>query len=188
MKRLAAIALALLLAGCATKQPVTANLNLTLGDQPAARFQSAAINIQGEDQREDAEVIRYTVKEEVTSQLSTLTPPEVTLKGSLARGFGSQGLVINPAARVHMTVEIKELLVTVDQPQILYDIHAKSVIALKVVNGTQTITKRYNREETRESVTKPKIAQLEKVLNDQLSDIAQQILKDEEIRNTITGN
>lgn len=187
MKQLAAIALALLLGGCATKQPVTANLNLTLGDQPIARFQNAAISIQGEDLRKDAEVIRYTVKEEVTSQLSTLTPPEITLKESLARGFDSQGLTINPAARVHMTVEVKELLVTVDQPQILHDIHAKSVITLKVINGAQTISKRYNREETRESVTKPKIAQLEKILNDQLSDIAQQILKDEEIRKTISA-
>ncbi len=187
MKRLAAIALALLLAGCATKQPVTANLDLRIGAQPATLYQNAAANIQGTDLRNDKKVIRYTVKDEITSELPTLTPPQIILKESLSRGFEGQGLAINPAARVHMTVEINELLVKVDQPQILHDIHAKSVITLKVVNGTRTLTKKYNREETKETVTKPKIAQLEKILNDQLSDIAQQILKDEDIRKTVSA-
>ncbi len=49
-------------------------------------------------------------------------------------------------------------------------------------NGKVTLTKTYDREANNESVTRPPVQDLEKLSNDQLTEIVNQILQDEKVQ------
>jgi uncharacterized lipoprotein YajG len=97
-----------------------------------------------------------------------------------------QGLQIEANAPVLIDLELNQLLVTVSRPKRLYNAQALSQITLKAIHGKNAFTKKYTRQDDQESVLRPKITEIENMLNDQLSDIVTSILSDVELRELIT--
>lgn len=173
------------LAGC-SKQPVIANLNPHLGEQPVgiySRGLSAAIK--GQDARKSAEVVIF-MNDQPATRLANVSAPLDLISGKLAAGLLSQGLVIDPSSPVHLKFTIDELLVRVSHEKVLYSAVAKTHIVLTVENRGTVFTKVFKREANKDSATRPDLPDLEGMLNTQLSDIIQLIIQDEEIRRLIS--
>jgi uncharacterized lipoprotein len=179
---LACIALIALSGGCATKHRVMANLNLAITAQPPVYGDVSAF-IQGHDARKEDAVIVYLLKDQPPSMVPNMSPPHILATERLAGGFREQGLVFASESEVRILLDITELLVTVTKPKFLYNAEAKTRVTLKVVKGGTSLAKKYDREATQEFAQRPDISKAENMLNTQLSEIINQILKDEDIRN-----
>lgn len=184
MKKIILLTCFLLLAGCA-KQPVIANLNPRLGEQPGGVYgEPLAAAIVGKDSRKSIDVVVYLSDQPATG-LANLSAPKDLIEERLAEGLRSQGLRIDPAAPVRLTFDITELLVRVSRPKMIYTAEGKTYITLTVENRGTVFTKTYKREASKESATRPALPKLEEILNGQLADIIQMILQDEEVGNLI---
>jgi len=69
----------------------------------------------------------------------------------------------------------------------LYTTKARTGLQLIVNKNGNTLTLDYNHEATKDSLTRPKVLDLEMMLNDQLADIVTKILADNRVRTAITG-
>lgn len=184
---LACMALVCLSSGCAVKQPVMANLNLAITSQPPV-YGNASAYIQGHDARAEEAVIVYLLKDQPPTMVPNMSPPHILATERLAGGFREQGLTYASESNVRILLDISELLVTVTKPKFLYNAEAKTRVTLKVVKGGTSLAKKYEREATKEFAQRPDISKAETMLNEQLSDIINQMLNDEDIRNAILAN
>jgi uncharacterized lipoprotein len=187
MKKLVLLACALLLTGCSVKQPATTNLNLQILEQSSTIYTGSAATIRGEDKRRDSAVAVYQIKEDPAAKVTNISAPHVMLTEQLANGFREQGLIFSNGSEVRILFKLNELLVTITKPKMLYLAEAKSQVSLQVVQGSNSVTKKYDRQATQESARRPDIRKIEDMLNSQLSDIVNQILKDEDIRAAISA-
>ncbi len=184
MKKIILLTCLILLAGCA-KQPVIANLNIRLGDVPAGIYSGGfSALIVGQDTRNSQEVVVYMTDQPVTS-LANISAPLQLISEKLAEGLLGQGLLLDRSSPVRLKFSINELLVWVTRPKVLYRADAKTSITLTVENRGAVFSKDFKREANQESATRPKLPDLEAMLNTQLSDIVRHILMDEEIRKLI---
>jgi len=184
MKRLILLTCFLLLAGCA-KQPVIANLNPHLSEQPQGIYGGGlAVTISGQDARKSPEVVIF-MNDQPPSRLANVSAPSDLVSARLGTGLRNQGLVIEPSASIRLKFVINELLVQVTHQKLLYTAEGKTHIVLNVENRGAVFTRVYKREAYNDSATRPDLPDLEKMLNTQLADIVQQILQDEEIRQLI---
>jgi uncharacterized lipoprotein len=178
--------LPLLLAGCSANYPITSDLTLVVSSQPTGIYRDGTTAaLTGHDARANSAVIIYRLKGEPEIEIPNQTAVHLVVTEQLADGLKEQGVVFASASPVRIRLDIKELLVTVTRPQLLYRATAKSHLSLTIKNKGMSLTRTYNREANRESVTKPPVKDLEAMVNDQLSNIIEQILQDEEIRTTI---
>jgi uncharacterized lipoprotein len=67
----------------------------------------------------------------------------------------------------------------------LYKFEAVSQIILKATNGQSSIEKKYNRQDDKKSFSRPKISEIENMLNNQLSEIITEMLSDQDLRELI---
>ncbi len=179
MKKLALLIVSLLLVSCANNYPLNANLNLQIIEQTAGVYgPDITADFDGSDNRENPEVAVYQITEGAAVRITNLSPPHILVTERLAGGFRQQGLQQESTSPVKISLEIKELLATVTRPKVLYMTNAVSQIHLTVNNRGRTLTKTYNLESNRESLTKPEITELEELLDTQLSDIVAEILGD----------
>ncbi|MFH0782697.1 MAG: YajG family lipoprotein [Pseudomonadota bacterium] len=170
--------------GCA-KQPVIANLNPRLGEQPVGIYSGGlSAAIKGQDARKSAEVVIFK-NDQPATRLANVSAPLDIISGKLAAGLRDQGLVIDPSSPVQLKVTIDELLVSVSHEKLLYSAVAKTHIILTVENRGTVFTKVFKREANKDSATRPDLPDLEGMLNTQLSDIIQLVIQDEEIRRLI---
>lgn len=187
MKHIVLLLSVFLFTGCGVKYPETASLTLLLPGQPAKMYVNSTVFVHGHDVRENPEVIIYKVKKEPNVKVPNLTSPLIVITEGLTDGLREQGLRFATNSAVRLELELNQLLATVTKPKTLYNFEAVSRITLKASDGTGTLTKKYNRQGDRTSVSRPKIAEIEKMLNEQLSDIVTQILLDMELRELITS-
>ena len=185
MNKIVLLACALFLSGCGVKYPETANLNLMVPPQPEAIYSNSMVVINGLDTREKVELIVYQVKKEPVVWVPSLHSPITIIKEDLSIGLREQGLQIATNAPVRIDLELNKLLVTVSKSKRLYNSQAVSQITLKALHGETSFTKKYSRQNDQESVLRPKITELENMLNDQLSDIVMTILSDMDLRELI---
>jgi uncharacterized lipoprotein len=178
--------LALVLSGCSAKYPIATNLTLPVSSQPTGIFlDGTTAALTGHDARPNSAVVIYQLKGEPEIEIPNQTAPHILVTEQLASGLKEQGLVFASGSPVRIQVDLNELFVAVTHPQLLYRAAAKSRLTLTVRNKGISITKTYDREATRESLTRPPVEDLEMMINDQLTDIIKQILQDAEIRATI---
>lgn len=185
MKKLALLACILLLAGCQAKRPATANLNITIASNPSAVYAETSATIRGEDLREYPEIIEFKIDDKPLLRVPSLTAPHALITKKLANGFRDQGMTFSTDSDVRILLNIRDVVVKVTKTKMLYTARAKSQMTLKVTNDGSTITKKFDRETEKETVSRPKIPALETMLNEQLEDIIEQILRDEDIRSAI---
>ncbi|MBU1564958.1 MAG: YajG family lipoprotein [Proteobacteria bacterium] len=185
MNRLLLITCLFLLVGCA-KQPVIANLNPRLVDQPVGIYTSGlSAMISGQDARKSTEVIIF-INDVPASRMANVSAPVDLISARLAKGLRDQGLAIDPSSPVRLKFIINELLVRVTHQNLLYTAEAKTHIYLTVENRGAVFTRVFKREANNDSATRPDLPDLEGMLNTQLVDIMQQIIEDEEIRQLIS--
>lgn len=184
MNRLVLLACLLLLSGCTAKYPAIANLNLRVTAQPPI-YTDADAFIQGHDARKYKEVIIYQLKDQEPIGVPNISPPHILATERLAGGLRDQGLTFESISNVQIHLDIDELLVTVTKPKFLYTAEAKSRVTLKVIKSGTSLAKKYEREATQESAQRPDIRKLENMLNEQLSEIINQILQDQDVRSAI---
>lgn len=178
----------LALSGCAPTLPLDATLTLTVAPQPGGSYPAGtAATLQGRDKRADSAVISYAIKDDPPILLPSRHDPQIILTEKLAIGFREQGLVFEHQAPARLVLEIEELLATVSKPKLLYNTEAISVVALTVTKHGNSLTKRYKKESSRASATRPDLEEVEALLNEQLSRMVEQILADGEIRAIIAG-
>ena len=171
-------------AGCA-KQPVIANLNPRIGEQPAGIYADPqTVAVIGKDSRKTADVVAY-LSDEPPTGLANLTAPQEVIADRLTEGLRSQGLRVDPSSPVHLKFEINELLVRVSRPKMLYKAEGKTFITLTVENRGTVFTKTYKREASKESARRPELPKLEEMLNSQLAEIVSMVLQDQEVRSLI---
>lgn len=182
MKKILFLVLPLFLAGCAARYPLNANLNLQIISQTSGLYNGTSAYISSRDGRENPEVIIFQLTEGAAVRITNLNPPDILVSERLAGGFREQGLLFESSSPNRIVVEVKELAAVVTKPKLLYTTRATSRILLLVERDGSTLTKNYNLESNREGLSKPKVDELEKLLNTQLSDIAEQILQDSSIR------
>lgn len=179
----------LLLSGCAASLPFDVQLDLSVRPQPAGVFPTIiAAKLESMDKRDYREVIVYQIKSDPAVRILARTAPQTVLADRLVTGFREQGLVFVQEAPVRFVLEVEQLLATVDRPSLLYEAKAVSAVALTVHNAGNSLAKRYTKESTRSSATRPKPAELEAMLSEQLSSMVEQILEDRDIRKVISGS
>lgn len=188
MKRLLLLLIAVMLCSCA-KSPHKTNLNPELAEQPIGVYPPGIlVTIDGRDNRKEKQVVVFTFKNE-PAMLRNQVAPQVLMAERLADGLSQQGLLRAGQTPVVVTIAVEELLVKVGKTKsgLLYNSDARSRIKLTINNRGSVLTKDYNRQESKETATKPSIADLEKMLNTQLSDVLQRILGDGSVREAIRG-
>lgn len=174
----------LVFAGCA-KQPVIANLNPRISEQPRGIYADPqTVAVTGRDLRKTADVVAY-LSDMPPTGLANLHAPQEVVADRLSEGLRSQGLRLDPSSPVHLKFDINELLVRVSRPKMLYNAEAKTFITLTVENGGTVFTKTYKREANKESAMRPDLPKLEEMLNSQLAEIVNMILQDEEVRSLL---
>lgn len=182
MKRLLFLLAGLLLVSGCAKQPVIANLNPRISDQPAGVFvPGTRVAVKGQDSRKVQEVVIF-LNDQPPTRLANISATADLLSARLSAGLRDQGLTIDPSSPVRLKFVINDLLVQVSRQKLLYRAEAQSYVTIDVENHGAVITRVFKRESFNESATRPKLPELEAMLNGQLSDILQMILKDEEIR------
>jgi len=186
VKKFLPLVFALLLTGCGTKYPATANLKLQLGQQPAGLYsEKTTAVLKGHDARVGSAVVIYHIDGEPEVRIPNQTEPHILITERLANGLLQQGLLFESGAPVRIQLDLDELLVSVTRPKLLYNARARSHLTLTTKNQEISLTKTYDREANRESATRPPVADLEKMLNGQLTEIVAEILQDKEVRAAI---
>jgi len=173
-----------LLGGCAQKYPLYTNLDLTLSHQPPI-FTDVSASIEGYDKRYGEEVIVYQTGSQEPIKMDNMTPVHILVTERLADALREQGLQFDNDAEKRIIVEVRELLATVTRPKFLYTAEVKTGITLRVVKIDTSLVKKYDRQATRDTPGRPDVHELENMLDEQLSDIVAQILKDEDIRQAL---
>lgn len=187
MKKIVLLACVLIFSGCSVKYPGTANLNLQVPAQSSVVYTNSAASVRGRDARENPEVVVFKVKNEPVVKVTNLSPPHIIVTERLIGGLREQGLQFESSAPVRILLNLNQLLVTVTKPKLLYNSEAVSEVTLEVKNSKTSLKKKYTRNDSKDSVSRPKIEEIEKMLNDQLSAIVNQILMDAEFHDVI-GN
>jgi uncharacterized lipoprotein YajG len=187
MNKIVLLTCALLLTGCGVKYPETANLKLMVPSQSDTVYTNSTVLVNGLDARENGEVLVYKVKEEPVVKVPSLNSPIAVITEALSDGMREQGLQFETNAPVRIDLELNQLMVTVSKSKTLYNFKAVSQITLKAMSGKNSFTKKYNRQDDRKSVLRPKITEIENLLNGQLSDIIMKILSDMDLRELITN-
>ncbi len=186
MKKITILLLSLLIFSCGYNYPINANLNLQIIPQTGDIYSSdITAALSGKDSRANPEVVIYQITDGAAVRITNLSPPHILISERLAGGFREQGLQQESSAPVKINLEIKELVATVTRPKVLYMTTAISQLYLTIDNRGRTLTKTYNLESKREALVKPDIAELEQLLDLQLSDIISQILGDTNIQSFI---
>ncbi len=176
----------LVLAGCGAEYPLFAKIDLQTGRQAAGIYtNNVTIAVRGRDLRKQPAVIVYRLDDNPPIRLDSETPPHVLITGQLTAALQEQGLMLASDAPVFIQLDIKELLVTVTRPKFLYHATSRSRIVLTIHNGRTTFSKTFERENSSESMKRPKVTDLEAMLDKQLNEIVNRILTDTEIRSTI---
>jgi uncharacterized lipoprotein len=187
MKRIALFICALLLAGCSAQYPITTALRLQVDRQSTAMYDpDTTAALKGHDARQETAVVIYRLKGKSEVQIPNETPPHALVTNQLAAGLQAQGLVFAGGSPVRIQLDLNELVATVTRPKLLYSATARSYVTLTIKNRKISLSKTFDRETTRDTATKPPVHELEKMLNDQLTDIVNQILQDPEIRAAIS--
>lgn len=186
MKNIAILVFILFLTGCSTKYPKNTDLKLQINSQTTGTYiNKPSATLRGHDARQDTAVVVYHLKGKPEIRLSNQTAPHVLISQRLADGLEEQGLVFASASPVSIQLDVNELLVLVTRPKLLYAAKAKSHITLTIKNRNVTLIRTYDRQANNDTVTHPPVQELEKLLNDQLTGIVNQILQDEEIQTAI---
>lgn len=175
-----------LLAGCSTKNPLATNLRFTAKVQREDSFKkiaTAALN--GQDARADSAVVIYRLPGKPEIRIPNSTPPHLLVTEQYARGLMSEGLVFEAGAPVRIQLKINELVAVVNRPDFLYKAKARSNLTLTVTNRQTTLSRTYDRQANHDSIGRPAVEDLEKLLNEQLTDIVNQMLQDKEVQATI---
>ena len=186
MKNIFLLACVLLFSGCGVKYPETANINLQIHKQSATVYTNTAASVSGYDARDYKEVVIFKVKKEPVVKVENQNPPHIVITERLTGGLRAQGLKFVSNSPVRIVLELNQLLVTVTKPKLLYNSEAVSQVTLKVTNRETSLERTYNRQDNRESGSRPKIADIEKMMNDQLSTMVDKILADKEVREIIS--
>lgn len=187
VKKIAILAFVVLLSGCSAKYPLNTNLDLQVNSQTGGVYSNdISATLKGHDARLDTAVVVYQLKGKPEIRIPNQTAPHIIVTEQLANGLQEQGLVFKNRSPVSIQLDLNDLLVLVTRPKILYSAKAKSHLTLTIKNKTITLTKTYDREANNDSATRPPVYELEKLLNDQLTDIVNQILQDEEVQETIS--
>jgi uncharacterized lipoprotein len=187
MKRIVLLLCVVLFCGCGLKYPETANINLTVPTQSDAVYTSATAFLHGTDVRKGNEIVVFMIKKEPVVKVPNISSPHIILTERIAGGLREQGVQFETNSNVQVYIELNKLLVTVTKPKVLYTSEAVSSVNLKIKKGEASLTRKYNREADLKSASLPKIDELEKMLNEQLSDIVNQILGDVELQEIIKG-
>jgi len=188
MKKLIVFIVAVSLFGCAGTMPEKADLNIEIARQAAGVYPSSLdASVIGRDRRAEPYIISYQVDNKPEKNIISRVPPQVLVKESLIHGLRQQGLSQGDRSGIAMVVVVKELLAKVTKPGMLYTTKARTGLQLIVNKNGNTLTLDYNHEATKDSLTRPKVLDLEMMLNDQLADIVTKILADNRVRTAITG-
>jgi uncharacterized lipoprotein YajG len=187
MKKIILLACILLFPGCTVKYPETANLSLQVPVQSSLVYTNSTASVRGHDARENPEIIVFKVKNEPVVKILNLNSPHIVITERLADGLREQGLQFKSNSPVRILLNVNQLLVTVTKSNLLYNSEAVSEVTLDITNSKTSLTKKYTRNHNQGSISRPKIDQIEKMLNDQLSAIVNQVLMDIEFRESI-GN
>lgn len=185
MNKIVMFACLILLTGCGNKYPLTTEIRLHIPPQAAAIYADSHVSVTGKDLRKLPEVIFYNLKKKPAVKVSSFNSPLEVITASLTDGLRDQGLLFDVNSPVNLLLEINQLQVSVTRPKTLYQFEAVSQMTLKVTNGTKSLSKKYSRQEDRKSVFLPKTAELEHMVNSQLSAIINEILNDTVIRELI---
>ena len=189
MKKLVVLlSVMMILAGCAGTMPDKADLYIEVAGQPAGVYPpSLEASVVGRDMRTDPYIIMYETDRDSIAMLVSRVPPQVMVKDSLAQGLRAQGLSRGDRSNITISVVIQELQAKVTKPGALYTTKARTRLQLVIGNNGTSLTLDYNREANKESVLRPKVLDLETMLNGQLSDIVAKILDDPRVRTAIKG-
>ncbi len=179
------LAITLLLAGCSPQYPMEANLKLQITGQSPGIYSGSSATLTGHDARKDNAVLVYQLKDKPEVRIPNGKAPHILITEQLAAGLQEQGLVFLSPSPVHIQLNLNKLVAQVTRPELLYNATAKSNLSLTIQNGKLSLTKTYDRQGTQDSATRPKVEELEKMLDDQLIDIVKQILQDDEVRAAI---
>ncbi len=179
---------ALLLSGCAASWPETASLNPVVNDQPDRIYGfGTRASFDGSDRRLGSQIIRIKLGNEPVVMIPNNVNPAQLLAERLAEGLGRQGLTQSGAANVGLTLEVHEMMAEVSKPGLLYQTNTKVRLKLVVDNQGNVLSKEYNKGASKESATRPDIYDLEMRLNEQLTQLLDQMLADTQIRSAIKG-
>jgi uncharacterized lipoprotein YajG len=188
MKKLVLVFIVMILAGCAGTMPEKADLNIEIANQLTEVYPTSLdISVVGQDKRADPHIIVFKVDDGTATTVTSRVPPQILLKESLAHGLREQGLKQGNRSNITATIVIKELLAKVTKPGVLYSTKASTRLQLIVNTNKGVLTLEYERDASKDSMTKPKLLYLETMLNEQLTDILTKILADDRVRSAIKG-
>ena len=172
---------ALLLGGCASV-PQQVILAPTLIPQQYNPDTLSEIDLDVVDNRRQRHLLQIKQGSEQRKLLSANRSPGKLLNQTITQGLSQQGYQLTPTANVVMTVEIEKMLINLNQETVEYQ--ANNDIALKVIvkKEGKTLTKRFSSKGESHGPLKADVSVLERLFNEQLGQLINQLLNDSQIK------
>lgn len=175
----------LLLGGCAS-MPKEVVLAPTLIPQQYSPEALSTVDLDVVDNRPQRHLLQIQQGEEKRKLLSANRSPGKLLNQTISEGLSQQGFRLTPTAEVVMTVEIEKMLINLNQEVVKYQ--AENDIALKVIvkHHGKTLTKRFASKGESHGPLKADVTVLERLFNEQLGQLINQLLNDSQIKEYLT--
>lgn len=185
MRSILLIILVILISACA-KPPTSIVLSPTLLPQGQAAVANAIIDLQVIDNRNYHHVLQLRKDGEKQNLVSSTQQPSELVNESLATSLKQQGYQLSPTAKTTMTVEIEQMLISLDQQRLKYNTDNNIVLTVKVTTDNKNLTKKFSTKGQSHGPLTADIAVLERIFNQQLGQLISQLTSDPQVRQYLT--
>ncbi|NRA82326.1 MAG: hypothetical protein HRU22_00605 [Gammaproteobacteria bacterium] len=172
--------LTLMLSACA-KPPAQVILSPTMIQPTIIQKNQGSFDLQVVDNRNYRHILQMNNGATQQSLVNANQQPTQLVSEALKQSFSHQGYDFSPTATVVMTVEIEQMLITLNQQSIKYDANNNIVLNIIIGNNNKTLTKKFNISGQSYGPFSADVAVLERIFNQQLGELISKIAADDEV-------
>ncbi|MCF1429146.1 MAG: YajG family lipoprotein [Shewanella sp.] len=181
-----ALAVLLLLGGCASQSPNYIVLDPQLEKIPQQTTQALPLSVSTRDLRTANYVVKFDEGNGAAKLVSPSDSPRAQLEALLRKGFANAGYSIDPASARSLHVDLDQLLTLVTESTFGYEANTRINIKVLATNGNQTLAKEFVTKGRKTGPMGADFATLELKLNKLMTQIAMAVIQDKEINNFLT--
>jgi uncharacterized lipoprotein len=181
MRSIVILIFILFINACA-KPPTAIVLSPTLIPQDQLAIANGKIDLQVTDNRNYRHVLQLNNGGEKQNLISTSQQPNLLVNETFAQQLKQQGYQLSPTAKTRMTVEIEQMLITLNQHTLKYNTNNNIVLTVIVSADDKKMTKKFSTKGQSHGPLTADIAVLERIFNQQLGDLISKVTNDPLVR------
>lgn len=187
MRSIVLLLLVLLVSACA-RPPATMVLSSTLIPQEQRATHSGTIDLQVIDYRNYRHILQLNTGGEQQNLISSSQQPKLIVNEALEQHLSQQGYQLSPTAQTMVTVEIEQMLISLNQQSLKYNTNNNIVLKVIVSSGNKKLTKKFTTKGQSYGLLTADIAVLERIFNQQLGELISKITNDPQVQQYLTNN